>query len=265
MFLTATVDVRRVVTSIAINQNDTQVAVVETESGADDLTEDAVVRLYEIGMTRQEDDELVSLSVIVGRECSFMKFGTGYSQIIWMVTFTTLCIFSMMKMMRKKTLAVRKRILMKVMTIKSQIHKMGMVKVELSYSVDLEVGDPSCITILGSFSSCPNVKIHGQIVMIYIKLFCHIIIINYPQTFPAAQADEGDNEDEEDVSSNASELSIHSLEDAFEDSDSSDTVFFELNGDGNPSDPSNASLHAWLQENDDEEEDAEDEDYEPSD
>lgn len=41
--------------------------------------------------------------------------------------------------------------------------------------------------------------------------------------------------------------------------------FFELNGDGNPSDPSNASLHAWLQENDDEEEDAEDEDYEPSD
>ncbi|XP_066939041.1 DDB1- and CUL4-associated factor 1 isoform X1 [Macrobrachium rosenbergii] len=54
----ATVDVRRVVSSLAINQTDTQVAVVETESTNQDLTEDAVVRLYEIGMTRQEDDEL---------------------------------------------------------------------------------------------------------------------------------------------------------------------------------------------------------------
>lgn len=69
--LAATVDVRRVVTSLAINQNDTQVAVVETESGADDLTEDAVVRLYEIGMTRQEDDELVSLSIILAKEGDF--------------------------------------------------------------------------------------------------------------------------------------------------------------------------------------------------
>ncbi|XP_068246230.1 DDB1- and CUL4-associated factor 1 isoform X2 [Palaemon carinicauda] len=54
----ATVDVRRVVSSLAINRTDTQVAVVETESTNQDLTEDAVVRLYEIGMTRQEDDEM---------------------------------------------------------------------------------------------------------------------------------------------------------------------------------------------------------------
>ncbi|KAK8730919.1 hypothetical protein OTU49_007700, partial [Cherax quadricarinatus] len=54
----ATVDVRRVVSSLAINRNDTQVALVETENGTDDLTDDAVVRVYEIGMTRQDDDEL---------------------------------------------------------------------------------------------------------------------------------------------------------------------------------------------------------------
>ncbi|XP_037787804.1 DDB1- and CUL4-associated factor 1-like [Penaeus monodon] len=169
----ATVDVRRVVTSIAINQNDTQVAVVETESGADDLTEDAVVRLYEIGMTRQEDDELHDED--------------------------------------------------------DEEEDLGSEEEDSDESDDDQE---------------PN---------------------SQDGDGEAAQADEGDNEDEEDVSSNASELSIHSLEDAFEDSDSSDTVFFELNGDGNPSDPSNASLHAWLQENDDEEEDAEDEDYEPSD
>lgn len=54
-----TFDVRRVVSSLAINRTDTQIAIVETETGSDDLSEDAVVRLYEIGMTRQEDDELV--------------------------------------------------------------------------------------------------------------------------------------------------------------------------------------------------------------
>lgn len=79
MFPAATVDVRRVVTSIAINQNDTQVAVVETESGADDLTEDAVVRLYEIGMTRQEDDELVS--------CLSFREGSGIREVLnWLLS-----------------------------------------------------------------------------------------------------------------------------------------------------------------------------------
>ncbi|XP_076063100.1 lisH and WD40 domain-containing protein mahjong isoform X2 [Oratosquilla oratoria] len=55
----ATVDVRRIVNCLAINRNDTQIAIVETETDTDDLSGDAVVRLYEVGMTRQEDDELV--------------------------------------------------------------------------------------------------------------------------------------------------------------------------------------------------------------
>ncbi|KAK4289771.1 hypothetical protein Pmani_037283 [Petrolisthes manimaculis] len=54
----ATVDVRRVVSSLAVNTSDTQVAVVETESGSDELMEDSVVRVYEIGMTRQADEEM---------------------------------------------------------------------------------------------------------------------------------------------------------------------------------------------------------------
>ena len=58
---TATVDVRRIVSSLAINVTDTQIAVVETDSSTDDILENAVVRLYEVGMTRQDDDELVSL------------------------------------------------------------------------------------------------------------------------------------------------------------------------------------------------------------
>ncbi|KAK3859308.1 hypothetical protein Pcinc_034564 [Petrolisthes cinctipes] len=54
----ATVDVRRVVSSLAVNTSDTQVAVVETESGNDELMEDSVVRVYEIGMSRQADEEM---------------------------------------------------------------------------------------------------------------------------------------------------------------------------------------------------------------
>lgn len=61
---TATVDVRRVVSSLAINTSDTQVAVVETESGDEDLMEDSVVRVYEIGMSRQADEEMVSEIVV---------------------------------------------------------------------------------------------------------------------------------------------------------------------------------------------------------
>ena len=60
---------RRVVTSLAINRNDTQVAVVETDNGGEEMMEDAVVRLYEIGMTRQEDDELVSVPLIMFARC----------------------------------------------------------------------------------------------------------------------------------------------------------------------------------------------------
>lgn len=48
------------VSSLAINTSDTQVAVVETESGDEDLMEDSVVRVYEIGMSRQADEEMVS-------------------------------------------------------------------------------------------------------------------------------------------------------------------------------------------------------------
>ena len=57
----ATVDVRRTVTSLAINPLDTLLAVVETNNANgdhDNVLEDAVVRLYEVGMTRQEEDDL---------------------------------------------------------------------------------------------------------------------------------------------------------------------------------------------------------------
>ncbi|KAB7500608.1 Protein VPRBP [Armadillidium nasatum] len=53
----ATVDVRRIVSSLAINQADTQIAVVETDGPTDDSMESSVVRIYDIGMVRQEEDE----------------------------------------------------------------------------------------------------------------------------------------------------------------------------------------------------------------
>ncbi|KAK7070849.1 hypothetical protein SK128_017179 [Halocaridina rubra] len=167
----ATVDVRRVVSSLAINRTDTQVAVVETDAAQDDLTEDAVVRLYEVGMTRQEDDELVDDDE------------------------------------------------------------------EEDLGSDEEDSDDS----------------------------------DDDQEQNSQDEDEGsqngENENNEDDNSSAS-LSIHSVEmDGLSESDSSDSVLFELNSDGNSSEPQSASLTAWLQGNDeDEEEDDDDDDnsYVPS-
>lgn len=66
---TATVDVRRIVSSLAINQADTQIAVVETDGPTDDSIESAVVRIYDIGMIRQEDDEAVYIYIIIYSNC----------------------------------------------------------------------------------------------------------------------------------------------------------------------------------------------------
>lgn len=175
----ATVDVRRVVSSLAINKNDTQVALVETESGTDDSSEDAVVRVYEIGMTRQDDDELPD------DEDDDDDLGNEEDD---------------------------------------------------SDSDD----DPE-----------QNSQDDGD---------------------EGSQGGDDDNEDDDDVddddgnSSYVSQLSMSLFEDENEsnNSDSSDAVYFELNGEGNASESPNASLIAWLQENDNEEDDAEDEDYEPS-
>ncbi|XP_042233181.1 DDB1- and CUL4-associated factor 1-like isoform X2 [Homarus americanus] len=170
----ATVDVRRVVSSLAINRNDTQVAVVETENGTDDLTDDAVVRVYEIGMTRQDDDELP----------------------------------------------------------------------------DDEDDDDDLGNEEDDSDSDDDPEQNSQ----------------DDNDEGSQEGDDDDNDDDDDDDANSSttsELTVQYINAEGEDSDSSDAVYFELNGDGNPSDPSNASLSAWLQEND-EEEDAEDEDYEPS-
>ncbi|XP_045592947.1 DDB1- and CUL4-associated factor 1 isoform X3 [Procambarus clarkii] len=173
----ATVDVRRVVSSLAINRNDTQIALVETENGTDDLTDDAVVRVYEVGMTRQDDDELP----------------------------------------------------------------------------DDEDDDDDLGNEEDDSDSDDDPEQNSQ--------------DDNDEGSQEGDDDEDDNEnDEEDGNSSiTSQLSIFfEGENESEDSNSSDAVYFELNGDGNPADPSNASLSAWLQENDEEEEDAEDEDYEPS-
>ncbi|XP_069954459.1 DDB1- and CUL4-associated factor 1 isoform X2 [Cherax quadricarinatus] len=173
----ATVDVRRVVSSLAINRNDTQVALVETENGTDDLTDDAVVRVYEIGMTRQDDDELPDED--------------------------------------------------------DDDDDLGNEEDDSDSDDDPEQN-----------SQDDNDGSQG-----------------------GDDDDDGEDNGDDDDDGNFSNISSLLFENSdSEDSDSSGgAVYFELNGDGNPSDPSNASLSAWLQENDDEEEeDAEDEDYEPT-
>ncbi|XP_053630594.1 DDB1- and CUL4-associated factor 1 isoform X3 [Cherax quadricarinatus] len=174
----ATVDVRRVVSSLAINRNDTQVALVETENGTDDLTDDAVVRVYEIGMTRQDDDELP----------------------------------------------------------------------------DEDDDDDDLGNEEDDSDSDDDPEQNSQ-------------DDNDEGSQGGDDDDDGEDNGDDDDDGNFSNISSLLFENSdSEDSDSSGgAVYFELNGDGNPSDPSNASLSAWLQENDDEEEeDAEDEDYEPT-
>ncbi|XP_047741540.1 DDB1- and CUL4-associated factor 1 [Hyalella azteca] len=53
----ATVDTRRVVSSLSINSMDSQLAIVEANGFQDDLDEVTTCRLYDIAMTRQEEDD----------------------------------------------------------------------------------------------------------------------------------------------------------------------------------------------------------------
>ena len=53
----ATVDTRRFVSDLCLSRTDSLLAVVESESYDTDLLDSTVVRIYDIGMRRQEEDE----------------------------------------------------------------------------------------------------------------------------------------------------------------------------------------------------------------
>lgn len=62
MFYSATIDVKKNIYDIALNRKDTQIAIVENQ-GMFDSVQESIVRLYDVGRRRDDEDELVSCNV----------------------------------------------------------------------------------------------------------------------------------------------------------------------------------------------------------
>lgn len=62
LFYPATIDVKKNIYDIALNRKGTQIAIVENQ-GMFDSVQESIVRLYDVGRRRDDEDELVSFRV----------------------------------------------------------------------------------------------------------------------------------------------------------------------------------------------------------